>query len=156
MGFVLSADVQNGVANSDRLARTVNFNNANYGLAGCGSNLGSRSGQLGPRGGSDRRAVSYAGERGSVIREDIVALCALHGGQDIDGGLTGCGRGGADNEVLEHGLRAMVVDRACLLVEDEAVIDDASLNQPAGYSGRIIVTICYPIGSLSDSSYSFL
>ena len=156
MGFVLSADVQNCIAYCDGLARTVNFNNANYGLAGCGSNLGSRSGQLSPSGGSDRGAVSYAGERGSVICEDIVALCALHGGQNIDGGLTGCGRGGADNEVLEHGLRAMVVDRTSLLVEDEAVIDDASLNQPAGYSGRIIVTICYPIGSLSDSSYSFL
>lgn len=153
---MLSADVQNGVANSDRLVRTVNFNNANYGLAGCGSNLSSRSGQLSPSGGSDRSAVSYAGEPGSVVCEYIVALRTLHGRQDIDGGLTGCGRGGADNEVLEHGLRAMVVDRAGLLVEDEAVIDDASLNQPAGYSGRIIVTICYPIGSLSDSSYSFL
>ena len=153
---MLSADVQNSVANSDRLARTVNFNNANYSLAGCGSNLGSRGGQLSPSGGSDRSAVSYVGEPGSIICEDIVALRTLHGGQDIDGGLTGCGRGGADNEVLEHGLRAMVVNRACLLVEDEAVIYDASLNQPAGYSGRIIVTICYPIGSLSDSSYSFL
>ena len=152
---MLSADVQNGVANSDRLARAVNFNNANYGVTATG-NFDRSCGQLSPSGGSDRSAVSYAGERGSVICEDIVALRTLHGGQDIDGGLTGCGCGGADNEVLEHGLRAMVVDRTSLLVEDEAVIDDASLNQPAGYSGRIIVTICYPIGSLSDSSYSFL
>ena len=153
---MLSADVQNGIANSDRLVRTVNFNNTDNGLAGCGSNLGSRSGQLSPSGGSDRSAVSYVGEPGSVICEDIVALRTLHGGKDINGGLAGCGRGGADNEVLQNCLRAMVVDRTSLLVEYEAVIDDASFNQPAGYSGRIIVTICYPIGSLSDSSYSFL
>ncbi len=156
MGFVLSADVQDSVANSDRLARTVNFNNTDNGLAGCGSNLGSRSGQLSPSGGSDRSAVSYAGERGSVICEDIVALCAFYNCGNDDGALTGCGSSSVNYEVLQNCLRAMVVDCVSLLVENEAVIDDASLNQPAGDSGRIIVTICYPIGSLSDSSYSFL
>ena len=155
MGFVLSADVQNSVANSDRLVRTVNFNNTDNGVTATG-NFDRSCGQLSPRGGGDSGTVSYFGQSRSISSELVVTLCALHGGQNIDGGLTGCGRGGADNEVLEHGLRAMVVDRASLLVEDEAVIDDASLNQPAGYSGRIIVTICYPIGSLSDSSYSFL
>lgn len=155
MGFVLSADVQDSVANSDRLARTVNFNNTDNGVTATG-NFDRSCGQLSPRGGGDRSAVGHFGQSRSISSELVVTLCALHGGQDIDGGLTGCGRGGADNEVLEHGLRAMVVDRASLLVEDEAVIDDTTFDQPAGYSGRIIVTICYPIGSLSDSSYSFL
>lgn len=153
---MLSADVQDGVADSDRLALAVNLNNTDNGFAGRRCNLGSRSGQLGPRRGGDRGTVSYVGKLGSVVRKDVVALRALHGGQNIDSCLTGRGRGSADNEVLEHGLRAMVVDRTGLLVEDEAVIDDTAFDQPAGYSGRIIVTICYPIGSLSDSSYSFL
>lgn len=153
---MLSAYVQDCVANCDRLAITVDLNDTDNSLAGCGSDLGRRSGKLSPCGGGDRGTVSYTGKLGSVVRKDVVALRALHGGQHVNGSLAGCGRRGTDYEVLEHSLRAVVVDRASFLVKDEAVIDDASLDQPTGYSGRIIVTICYPIGSLSDSSYSFL
>ena len=153
---MLSADVQNGITNSDRLARTVNFNNTDNGLAGCGSNLGSRGGQLSPSGGSDRGAVSYVGEPGSIICEDIVALCAFYNCGNDDGALTGCGSSSVNYEVLQNCLRAMVVDCVSLFIEDEAVVDDTTFDEPTGDSGRIIVTICYPIGSLSDSSYSFL
>ena len=152
---MLSADVQNGIANSDRLARTVNFNNANYGVTATG-NFDRSCGQLSPRGGGDSSAVGYFRQSCCISCELVVALCAFYNCGNDDGALTGCGSSGVNYEVLQNCLRAMVVDCVSLFIEDEAVVDDTTFDEPAGDAGRIIVTICYPIGSLSDSSYSFL
>ena len=51
---------------------------------------------------------------------------------------------------------SLIPDGVGLLVQDEAVVDEATFDQPAGDAGRIVMTYCYPIGSLSDSSRSFL
>ena len=152
----LSADVEHGVADSQGVVGAVHLDHADDLVAGSGSDLHAVGGQLGPLAGSDGRAVGHLSQGTGVSLGLVVALVAGHNlRQHQDGGLALGSGSGHHSEALQNRLAAVVVHGVGLLVEHEAVIDDTALDQPAGDAGRVVVTICYPIGSLSDSSYGF-
>ena len=137
----LSAYIEDGVAEGNGLAGGVCLDHAHHGVSGGGGDLGGCGGERGPVGGGYGRAVGQGGEAGGGRGGHVIALLALLRGVDHDGGLAGVAGRGDDVQGLHYALAAVVVDGVGLFVEDEAVVDEASLDEPAGDTGRIVVDL---------------
>ena len=139
------ADVQQGIANGDGLAVGIDFDHADVLVTGGRGDLKAIGRELGPAASSDRGVIGDADQTGNGRSGIIVPLVAAGrlNGVDHDGGLTGVGSRGNDLHILDHGLAAVIPDSVGLLVEHEAVVDDASF------------AFCYRKGFLSLTSYGF-
>ena len=139
-----SADVEQGVANCDGLAGgTINLNNADILITSGRGNLSAVGSELSPVTSGDGGIIGNTDESGDGLSGVVVPHVGggLFGTVHNDGALTGVGGCGDNDEVVDDTLAAMIVDSVCLLIEDEAVVDETTFDEPAGDSGRIVVDL---------------
>ena len=113
-------------------------------MAGGGSDLHAVALQLGPAGGGDGGAVSHSSQSANGGGGDVVTGSALQLRSDQNGGLAGVSGSSTNDQILQNGLRAVVIDAVGLLVEGEAVVDQTALAPS-----------CYRTGFLSCTSHGF-
>ena len=124
-----AADVEDGVANSDGLVGSVNFNNADNGVTLSGSDFEAVSGELNPITCADGSAIGDGRKCRVLSCGLVVALCALKGtGLYHDGALIDISSSSGNVQNLENGLAAVIVDGVGLFVENEAVVDETTLS----------------------------
>lgn len=142
-----SADVENGGAYSDGLVGLINFHNAESGVTAGGSDFKAVCGQLSPVACADGSAMSNGGEAACVSCSHVVALCALKDtGLYDDGALAYVSGSSGDVQNFQNGLAAVVVDGVGLFVENEAVVDETTFDEPTGDTGGVL--LCYFANSL--------
>lgn len=102
----------------------------------------------------DRTAISERIETSRIGRSHVITLvgCVIKNSRNEDSALARCGSSSHNCKVLKHCLRTDVVDSADFVIEREAVINETTFDEPSGDSGRIVMTMCYPTGSLSCGS----
>nr|DAQ79884.1 MAG TPA: hypothetical protein [Caudoviricetes sp.] len=124
-----------------RLVRAVDLHDLDELVAGRHFDFQRRRRQLCPGSLRDRRALRRAEQR-TLRRGGVVvplrAVAVMLAGDQGNGALAGRRTDRLHGQLLQLAA-ALIVDTADLLVEDEAVIDEPPLAQPAGDSGRVVM-----------------
>lgn len=136
------ADVQLSDAIGDGLTVGTDFNHSNVSVAGGGSDLSAGSSESSPVAGSDCGIVSYGIKISlfaGLIHEAVAGLGNT--GLNENSGLAGRSTSSQHVQGLKDSLRTVVVDCVSLFIQDEAVVDDAGLNEPTRNPYGVVVTI---------------
>jgi len=121
---------RNGVGEIDGVLRIVRVGLHLSPVTSTGAN-GDRAG--------GSQGISRSSRRISV--ELVGALRTVQGTGDDDLSLTGRAGRGDGVQLLEYGLTTDVPDRVGLLVQDEAIVNEPTLNKETGDAGRVVVDL---------------